>query len=52
METYRSGHNEAHSKCVSPPGLEGSNPSVSAKFEILKALYYGLSGFFQYSCFD
>ena len=30
-ETYRSGHNEAHSKCVSPPGLEGSNPSVSAK---------------------
>ncbi len=31
METYRSGHNGAHSKCVSPPGHEGSNPSVSAK---------------------
>ena len=29
-ETYRSGHNGAHSKCVSPKGLEGSNPSVSA----------------------
>ena len=31
METYRSGHNGAHSKCVSPPGHEGSNPSVSAE---------------------
>ena len=31
METYRSGHNGAHSKCVSLPGHEGSNPSVSAK---------------------
>ena len=30
METYRSGHNGAHSKCVCPPGHEGSNPSVSA----------------------
>ena len=31
MESYRSGHNGAHSKCVSPPGHEGSNPSDSAK---------------------
>lgn len=31
MEMYRSGHNGAHSKCVSPPGHEGSNPSISAK---------------------
>ena len=31
-ETYRSGHNGAHSKCVCPPGHEGSNPSVSAGF--------------------
>ena len=31
METYRSGHNGAHSKCVSPNGLVGSNPTVSAK---------------------
>ena len=30
MELYRSGHNGAHSKCVSPPGHEGSNPSNSA----------------------
>ena len=30
-EMYRSGHNGAHSKCVSPPGHEGSNPSISAK---------------------
>ena len=30
QETYRSGHNGAHSKCVCPPGHEGSNPSVSA----------------------
>ena len=29
LETYRSGHNGAHSKCVCPPGHEGSNPSVS-----------------------
>ena len=29
METYRSGHNGAHSKCVSLSGHEGSNPSVS-----------------------
>ena len=29
-ETYRSGHNGAHSKCVSPPGHVGSNPTVSA----------------------
>ena len=34
METYRSGHNGAHSKCVCPPGHEGSNPSVSAIFAI------------------
>lgn len=30
MELYRSGHNGAHSKCVSPPGHAGSNPAVSA----------------------
>ena len=30
MELYRSGHNGAHSKCVSPPGHVGSNPTVSA----------------------
>src|SRR5699024_7498844 len=34
METYRSGHNGAHSKCVCPPGHEGSNPSVSVKKSI------------------
>ena len=33
MESYRSGHNEAHSKCVCPPGHEGSNPSVSVSAE-------------------
>ena len=32
MESYRSGHNGAHSKCVCPPGHEGSNPSDSAYF--------------------
>ena len=31
METYRSGHNGAHSKCVSLNRLVGSNPTVSAK---------------------
>ena len=30
MESYRSGHNGAHSKCVCLPGHEGSNPSDSA----------------------
>ena len=30
LEMYRSGHNGAHSKCVSPPGHVGSNPTVSA----------------------
>ena len=30
MELYRSGHNEPHSKCGSPPGLVGSNPTNSA----------------------
>ncbi len=41
METYRSGHNGAHSKCVSPPGHEGSNPSVSAvKPEFLFRFFY------------
>lgn len=31
MESYRSGHNEAHSKCVCRFGRhEGSNPSDSA----------------------
>ena len=33
MELYRSGHNGAHSKCVSPSGHEGSNPSVSVLTE-------------------
>ena len=40
METYRSGHNEAHSKCVSPPGLEGSNPSVSAKIDDVTPIFW------------
>lgn len=31
METYRSGHNEPHSKCGCPTGHVGSNPTVSAK---------------------
>ncbi len=39
METYRSGHNGAHSKCVSPNGLVGSNPTVSAK-DSLKVLSF------------
>ena len=30
METYRSGHNGAHSKCVCPHGHVGSNPTFSA----------------------
>ena len=30
METYRSGHNEPHSKCGCPQGHVGSNPTVSA----------------------
>ena len=29
-ETYRSGHNEPHSKCGCPQGHVGSNPTVSA----------------------
>ncbi len=29
VEMYRSGHNGAHSKCVSPPGHAGSNPAIS-----------------------
>ena len=41
MESYRSGHNGAHSKCVCPPGHEGSNPSVSAvKPEFLFRFFY------------
>ena len=35
LETYQSGRNEAHSKCVCPPGHAGSNPAVSAKKEPL-----------------
>ena len=31
MEQYRSGHNEADSKSVSPSGPVGSNPTCSAK---------------------
>ena len=43
-ETYRSGHNGAHSKCVCPPGHEGSNPSVSAGFrQIGGSLFYSVS---------
>lgn len=30
MEEYRSGHNGPHSKCGSPKGLVGSNPTSSA----------------------
>ena len=33
METYRSGHNEPHSKCGYPSGYVGSNPTVSANCE-------------------
>lgn len=40
METYRSGHNGAHSKCVCPPGHEGSNPSVSAEKARVAALAF------------
>ena len=39
MQTYRSGHNGAHSKCVSPSGLEGSNPSVCAQGRMREAQY-------------
>ncbi len=36
MEAYRSGHNGPDSKSGSPHGLEGSNPSASAKrFEMI-----------------
>ena len=31
VEEYRSGHNGPHSKCGSPKGLVGSNPTSSAK---------------------
>ena len=34
MEAYRSGHNEPDSKSGSPPGLVGSNPTVSVIFII------------------
>ena len=40
VETYRSGHNGAHSKCVSRGNrLEGSNPSVSAKFHEVTPIF-------------
>ena len=31
LEAYLSGHNEPHSKCGSPQGLVGSNPTASAR---------------------
>ena len=50
VETYRSGHNGAHSKCVSRGNrLEGSNPSVSARWknpESLKLQAFGIFLFF------
>ena len=46
MELYRSGHNGAHSKCVSPPGHEGSNPSVSAHWNRKHDLFYIRVSFF------
>lgn len=43
METYRSGHNGAHSKCVSLHGLVGSNPTVSVILSPHKSdVYAGL----------
>ena len=40
VETYRSGHNGAHSKCVSRGNrLEGSNPSVSARFHEVTPIF-------------
>ena len=49
MELYRSGHNEPHSKCGSPPGLVGSNPTNSANTEpVLTAgfcfIYWNFNG--------
>ena len=53
MELYRSGHNGAHSKCVSPPGHVGSNPtnSVIKRSEDTRIfLKGGCSGIFFYIC--
>ena len=35
MERYRSGHNEAVLKTVCPQGRVGSNPTLSASWEVL-----------------
>ena len=43
MEPYRSGHNGAHSKCVSPHGLAGSNPAGSAQKDIAKPMSFFLA---------
>ena len=40
MEQYRSGHNEADSKSVSPSGPVGSNPTCSAKKSILQGCFF------------
>ena len=40
MEQYRSGHNEADSKSVSPSGPVGSNPTCSAKKSILAGCFF------------
>ena len=49
MQTYRSGHNGAHSKCVCPPGHEGSNPSVCVKEETRETLIYQRLPVFYYA---
>lgn len=52
MELYRSGHNGAHSKCVCPPGHEGSNPSNSAQNPVHEMVYRVLFvSRMVYSCF-
>ena len=48
MESYRSGHNGAHSKCVCLNGHEGSNPSLSgykdrSSYE-LRSFFYSFAG--------
>ena len=39
MEAYRRGHNEPHSKCGCPQGHVGSNPTASAKGNIVNKWY-------------
>ena len=50
MEQYRSGHNEADSKSVSPSGPVGSNPTCSAKKKHpARVLFYMKKGSLQRS---